>query len=103
MSSEMYVGGREKTVEGEEVKLPYYEPWEVREAKVEDKELRKMMYRTKRRQVKEADPEKSIKQETKPKQKMKKPKLDLSAGDITTIVDKAKNMWKQMMQVRKCG
>jgi len=32
-------------VEGKEVKLPYYEPREVREAKVEeDKELRKMMY-----------------------------------------------------------
>ena len=87
MSSEMYVEGREKNVEGEEVKLPYYEPWEVREAKVEeeDKELRKMMYWTKRRQVKEADPEKSIKQETKPKQKMKKSKLDLRFNEGVTM------------------
>ena len=79
-----YVEGKEKN---EEVKLPDYEPLEVREAKVEeeDKELRKMMYRTKRRQLKEADPEKSIKQETKPKQKMKKPKLDLRCNEGVTM------------------
>ena len=29
--------------------------------------------------------------------------LLVGAGDITTIVDKAKNLWKQRMQVRKCG
>ena len=58
-----YVEGKEKNVEGEEVKLPDYEPWEVREAKVEeeDKELRNIMYLRKRRLEKEADPEKSIK------------------------------------------
>jgi len=35
--------------------------------------------------VKEADPEKSIKQETKPKQKMKKPKLDLRCNEGVTM------------------
>jgi len=29
--------------------------------------------------------------------------LLVGAGDITTIVDKAKDLWKQRMQVRKCG
>ena len=66
------------------MKLPDYEPWEVREAKVEeeDKELRNIMYLRKRRLDKEADPEKSIKQAiqvTKPKKKMKKSKLDQGA------------------------
>jgi len=29
--------------------------------------------------------------------------LLVGAGNITTIVDKAKNLWKQRTQVRKCG
>ena len=79
-----YVEGKEKNVEGEEVKLPDYKPWEVREAKVEeeDKDLRN------RRLEKEADPEKSIKQAiqvTKPKKNMKKSKLDLRCNEGVTM------------------